>query len=95
MSRELGVLSVNTHAYEDFLQTADAAIRAAEHARAADQPEKADPSEALQAGDAAYRLGSAAWRSVSAMLRCWPMRWDSPGAAALMPACRRLRCVRT
>jgi hypothetical protein len=31
-----------------------------EHARAADQPEKADPSEALQAGDAAYRLGSAA-----------------------------------
>ncbi|MFM0473493.1 hypothetical protein [Paraburkholderia strydomiana] len=61
MTRELGVLSVNTHAYEDFLQTADAAISAlAEHARAADQPEKADPSEALQAGDAAYRLGSAA-----------------------------------
>jgi hypothetical protein len=61
MTRELGVLSVNAHAYEDFLQTADAAISAlAEHARAADQPEKADPSEALQAGDAAYRLGSAA-----------------------------------
>lgn len=61
LTRELGVLSVNANAYEDFLQTADASIAAlTEHARAADQPEKADPSEALQAGDAAYRLGSAA-----------------------------------
>lgn len=61
LTRELGVLTVNAHAYEDFLQTADAAISAlTEHARAADQPEKADPSEALQAGDAAYRLGAAA-----------------------------------
>ncbi|KXU90915.1 hypothetical protein CI15_03145 [Paraburkholderia monticola] len=60
-TRDLGVLSVNANAYEDFLQTADASIEAlAAHARAADQPEKADPSEALQAGDAAYRLGSAA-----------------------------------
>ncbi|RDJ98772.1 hypothetical protein [Paraburkholderia lacunae] len=60
-TRELGVLTVNAHAYEDFLQTADASISAlTEHARAADQPEKADPSEALQAGDAAYRLGAAA-----------------------------------
>ncbi|MFM0737788.1 hypothetical protein PQQ51_11150 [Paraburkholderia xenovorans] len=61
MTRELGVLTVNAHAYEDFLQTADGAIAAlTEHARMADQPEKADPSEALQAGDAAYRLGAAA-----------------------------------
>jgi len=61
LTRELGVLTVNAHAYEDFLQTADASISAlTEHARAADQPEKADPSEALQAGDAAYRLGAAA-----------------------------------
>lgn len=61
LTRELGVLTVNANAYEDFLQTADASIAAlTEHARAADQPEKADPSEALQAGDAAYRLGSAA-----------------------------------
>lgn len=61
LTRELGVLAVNSHAYEDFLQTADASISAlTEHARAADQPEKADPSEALQAGDAAYRLGAAA-----------------------------------
>ena len=60
-TRELGVLTVNAHAYEDFLQTADAAIAAlAEHARGAGQLEKADPSEALQAGDAAYRLGAAA-----------------------------------
>ncbi|WP_144158518.1 hypothetical protein [Paraburkholderia sp. BCC1885] len=60
-TRELGVLTVNAHAYEDFLQTADGAIAAlAEHARAAGHPEKADPSEALQAGDAAYRLGAAA-----------------------------------
>jgi hypothetical protein len=61
LTRDLGVLTVNANAYEDFLQTADASIAAlTEHARAADQPEKADPSEALQAGDAAYRLGSAA-----------------------------------
>jgi hypothetical protein len=61
LTRDLGVLTVNANAYEDFLQTADASIAAlAEHARAADQPEKADPGEALQAGDAAYRLGSAA-----------------------------------
>jgi hypothetical protein len=60
-TRELGVLTVNAHAYEDFLQTADASIAAlADHARAAGHPEKADPSEALQAGDAAFRLGAAA-----------------------------------
>ncbi len=60
-TRDLGVLTVHAHAYEDFLQTADAAIVAlSEHARQADNPEKADPSAALQAGDAAYRLGSAA-----------------------------------
>ncbi|HEX7911914.1 MAG TPA: hypothetical protein VF534_28000, partial [Paraburkholderia sp.] len=50
LTRELGLLTVNANAYEDFLQTADASISAlTEHARAADQPEKADPSEALQA----------------------------------------------
>ncbi|BCZ78712.1 hypothetical protein PTKU64_23870 [Paraburkholderia terrae] len=61
MTRELGVLTVNANAYEDFLQTADAAIGAlTDYARAADNPQKADPSAALQAGDAAYRLGAAA-----------------------------------
>ncbi|MEW6342862.1 MAG: hypothetical protein RXR20_08410 [Paraburkholderia sp.] len=60
-TRELGVLTVNAHAYEDFLQTGDAAIVAlAEHARGTGHPDKADPGEALQAGDAAYRLGAAA-----------------------------------
>jgi hypothetical protein len=61
MTRELGVLTVNANAYEDFLQTADAAISVlTDYARAADNPQKADPSAALQAGDAAYRLGAAA-----------------------------------
>ncbi|MEM5438214.1 hypothetical protein [Paraburkholderia diazotrophica] len=61
MTRELGVLTVNANAYENFLQTADGAIVAlTDHARAADNPQKADPSAALQAGDAAYRLGAAA-----------------------------------
>ncbi|BDC39243.1 hypothetical protein [Paraburkholderia terrae] len=61
MTRELGVLTVNANAYEDFLQTADAAIAAlTDYARAADNPQKTDPSAALQAGDAAYRLGAAA-----------------------------------
>ncbi|MEX3931264.1 hypothetical protein AB4Y32_05485 [Paraburkholderia phymatum] len=60
-TRELGVLTVNANAYEDFLQAADGAIAAlTDHARAADNPQKADPSAALQAGDAAYRLGAAA-----------------------------------
>ncbi|MGF6599969.1 hypothetical protein P3T23_004703 [Paraburkholderia sp. GAS448] len=62
VARELGVLTVNANAYEDFLQTADASISAlSEHARLADNPEKVDPGAALQAGDAAYRLGAAAW----------------------------------
>ncbi|PCE25247.1 hypothetical protein BWP39_12035 [Paraburkholderia acidicola] len=60
-TREIGVLTVNAHAFEDFLQTADASIAAlSDHARAALQPDRADPSAALQAGDAAYRLGAAA-----------------------------------
>jgi hypothetical protein len=61
LTRELGVLSVNANAYEDFLQTADASIAAlSQYAGAAERPEKADPGAALQAGDAAYRLGAAA-----------------------------------
>ena len=60
-TQELGVLTVSANAYEDFLQTADASMAALfEHARAADNPEKADPGAALQAGNAAYRLGAAA-----------------------------------
>ncbi|APR35198.1 hypothetical protein [Paraburkholderia sp. SOS3] len=60
-TRDLGQLTVHANAYEDFLQTADASIAAlSEHARAADNPQKADASAALQAGDAAYRLGASA-----------------------------------
>jgi hypothetical protein len=60
-TRNLGPLTVHANAYEDFLQTADASIAAlSEHARAADNPHKADSSAALQAGDAAYRLGASA-----------------------------------
>jgi hypothetical protein len=61
LTRDLGPLTVHANAYEDFLQTADASIAAlSEHARAADNPQKADSSAALQAGDAAYRLGASA-----------------------------------
>jgi len=60
-TRDLGAVTVNAFAYEDFLQTADASIAAlSEHAQAADNPQKADPSAALQAGDAAFRLGASA-----------------------------------
>jgi len=60
-TRDLGAVTVNAFAYEDFLQTADASIAAlSEHAQAADNPQKADPGAALQAGDAAFRLGASA-----------------------------------
>ncbi|WP_144108581.1 hypothetical protein [Paraburkholderia sp. BCC1886] len=61
LTRDLGVLTVGTQAYEDFLQTADAAISAlTDHARAANHPDRLEPGAALQAGDAASRLGAAA-----------------------------------
>ncbi|QCP51834.1 hypothetical protein FAZ95_17460 [Trinickia violacea] len=57
LTRELGVLSVNANAYEDFLQTADASIDVlSKHASTA----KDDAGGALLASDAAYRLGAAA-----------------------------------
>lgn len=53
--RELGALSVNVQAYEDFLKTADASMTAlAGRAGSVD-------SDASSASDAAYRLGAAAW----------------------------------
>jgi hypothetical protein len=56
-TRELGVLSVNANAYEDFLQTADASIDVlSQHASVAG----ADGGGALLASDAAYRVGAAA-----------------------------------
>jgi hypothetical protein len=63
--RDLGALVVNGNAYEDFLQTADAAMLAlgtqtrALSLRAADAPP--DPAAALMAAEAAYRIGAAAW----------------------------------
>ncbi len=63
--RDLGALVVNGNAYEDFLQTADAAMLAlgtqarALSLRPADAPP--DPAAALVAAEAAYRIGAAAW----------------------------------
>ncbi|TKC91860.1 hypothetical protein FAZ69_05030 [Trinickia terrae] len=60
-TRELGVLSVNAHAYEDFLQTADASIDAlSQHAGLVSGAAQHDTAAALLASDAAYRLGAAA-----------------------------------
>jgi hypothetical protein len=61
-TRELGALAVNANAYEDFLQTADAAMAAlTEHARALSVRAHPDAAQALLAAEAAYRLGAAAW----------------------------------
>ncbi|MGG1946426.1 hypothetical protein AB1286_16660 [Trinickia sp. NRRL B-1857] len=61
VARDLGALSVNVFAYEDFLQTADAAMAAlsvgTDAAFAAATP---DAAAAEHAGQAAYRLGAAA-----------------------------------
>ncbi len=63
--RDLGALVVNGNAYEDFLQTADAAMLAlgtqtrALSLRLPGTPP--DAAAALVAAEAAYRIGSAAW----------------------------------
>ncbi|WP_321956869.1 hypothetical protein [Burkholderia cenocepacia] len=54
-TRVLGVVTVNAHAYEDFLQTADASM-----ADLAANPAAADPGAAWHASAAAYRVGTAA-----------------------------------
>ena len=54
-TRALGVVTVNAHAYEDFLQTADASM-----ADLAANPAAADPGAAWLASAAAYRVGTAA-----------------------------------
>ncbi|MCA8027009.1 hypothetical protein [Burkholderia cepacia] len=54
-TRALGVVTVNAHAYEDFLQTADASM-----ADLAADPAAADPGAAWHASAAAYRVGTAA-----------------------------------
>jgi hypothetical protein len=59
-TRELGALTVNANAYEDFLQTADASMTLLNEP-GADKPSPERASGALLKADAAYRLGSAAW----------------------------------
>ncbi|CAB3765927.1 hypothetical protein B7G54_13980 [Burkholderia puraquae] len=54
-TRALGVVTVNAHAYEDFLQTADASM-----ADLAADPAAADASAAWHASGAAFRVGTAA-----------------------------------
>lgn len=54
-TRALGVVTVNAHAYEDFLQTADASM-----ADLAANPAAADAGAAWHASAAAYRVGTAA-----------------------------------
>ncbi|WP_176040829.1 hypothetical protein [Burkholderia stabilis] len=54
-TRTLGVVTVNAHAYEDFLQTADASM-----ADLAADPAVADAGVAWHASGAAYRVGTAA-----------------------------------
>ncbi|WP_321907256.1 hypothetical protein [Burkholderia cepacia] len=54
-TRALGVVTVNAHAYEDFLQTADASM-----ADLAADPAAADAGVAWHASGAAYRVGTAA-----------------------------------
>ncbi|RQR58354.1 hypothetical protein DIE18_20725 [Burkholderia sp. Bp9125] len=54
-TRELGVVTVNAHAYEDFLQTADASM-----ADLTADPANADAGAAWRAAEAAYRVGAAA-----------------------------------
>ncbi|WP_414444076.1 hypothetical protein [Burkholderia sp. 22PA0106] len=53
--RQLGLVTVNGHAYEDFLQTADASM-----ADLTVTPATADASQAWRAAAAAFRVGAAA-----------------------------------
>jgi hypothetical protein len=59
--RELGVLSINAQAYEDFLQTADASmVKLASQAASRNAISPGAASEAMQSAEAAYALGAAA-----------------------------------
>lgn len=60
-TRDLGVLRVNATAYEDFLRDAEPAIGALiDDGAAARESGHIEPSAALKAADAAYRLGAGA-----------------------------------
>jgi hypothetical protein len=61
-TRDIGSLRVDADAFEDFLQTADAAIAALSiYATAPRGAAQWDAGAAWQAADAAYRLGACAW----------------------------------
>ncbi|AOJ67913.1 hypothetical protein WS83_10790 [Burkholderia sp. MSMB2042] len=100
-TRELGVVTVNGHAYEDFLQTADASM-----AELALDPRAADAGAAWQAAEAAYRVGSAACALglghtallADALGLAWRRRahlgaTDEAGAAACRQAAEALRAA--
>lgn len=58
--REIGVLSVNAGAYEDFLQTADASMGMLARQAGATGAADFDAAQARRSSDAAYGLGAAA-----------------------------------
>jgi hypothetical protein len=61
-TRDLGALAVNAGAYDDFLQTADAAmLELAGQAHALARRSQREAADALLASEAAFRLGAAAW----------------------------------
>ena len=96
LTRELGVLTVNAHAYEDFLQTADASISALD--RACPRGRSARESRSERSVASGRRRLSARRRRVRVGLGHVALvadAWASRGAAARMPAYRRRRCVRT
>jgi hypothetical protein len=94
--RDLGALVVNGNAYEDFLQTADAAMLAlgtqarAVSLRPAGTP--TDPAAALVAAEAAYRIGAAAWAlglgHVGLLADALGLAWRCTAHAAVAAASR-------
>ncbi|KVE35397.1 hypothetical protein [Burkholderia sp. TSV86] len=87
--RELGAVVVNGHAYEDFLQTADASM-----SELTLDARTADAGAALRAAHAAYRVGSAACALglghtallADALGLAWRRRAHLGAAHALSPA---------
>jgi hypothetical protein len=93
-TRELGVLTLNAQAYEDFLQTADASMAAlAGNGHAQPSAAPVDAGAALQAAAAAYRLGAAACASglghvallADALGLAWRRRAHAGAAAQMQP----------
>ncbi|MBB2997705.1 hypothetical protein FHX57_000018 [Paraburkholderia tropica] len=95
-SRDLGALVVNGNAYEDFLQTADAAMLAlGTQARALSlraDGTHGDPATSLLAAEAAYRIGAAAWAlglgHVALLADALGLAWRRAAHATSTPAAR-------